>query len=733
MFNVFLSVLYHQSGQLKMILRQAQQADRGFNCSNETAQEIKRRFKQDRTRNTQNKRTTKTNKVATLNICGLGNKETEAVSFKKTHDIKIMGLSDCRKNGNNMREIHENYVLTWSGVSAGRKAKHGVGFIIHPLLAKAIVDTTFISERIMTIRLKDSVRTTTLIQVYAPCNDSYTEQEKDDFFSELSSTIHSINETDDLIVMGDFNGRVGGRRPPWETYLGPHSDSSRECNNNGEHLLNLCVEHGLFLTNTFFKHRPSHTQTWYKWNEISQTSQIDFILTRLTKRRSVTDSKVIPNVSLDTDHRPVVLYLQHLSFHKLPHTLTTEVIDIKKLTDEDIKSSVKQEMEAAYQHHTEILGNIEESWQHFKITLLKILENKCGITKKGGTRKKRTVWWNDQVKEAVREKKTLFKNWIQTREEEDYNKYKQARHNTKKIIRKSKEESWNNYGNMISELCSKSPRYFYKSIRAMRLRDESFNPNTTINDTDGRPIFNETKIKARWELYFKELLNPRILDETTPLFITTSKEYTEPSILEQEVRETIKKSPNSKATGTDNIPADAIKACEEVGVKWLTKIFNQAWQERKVPQDWQRAVVVPIWKNKGSKKECSTYRGISLLSHVGKMYAKILEQRIRHKVEPLLSESQFGFRKGRGCTDAIFALRQLSEKAIEYNKELDFAFIDQEKAFDRVNRSKLWRVLEEYSVNGQLLDNIRALYEKSESAVRTTVGMTNWLPITAGV
>ena len=48
-----------------------------------------------------------------------------------------------------------------------------------------------------------------------------------------------------------------------------------------------------------------------------------------------------------------------------------------------------------------------------------------------------------------------------------------------------------------------------------------------------------------------------------------------------------------------------------------------------------------------------------------------------------------GFRKGRGCTDAIFALRQLSEKTIEYNKELNLVFLDQEKAFDRVNRNNL--------------------------------------------
>ena len=143
--------------------------------------------------------------------------------------------------------------------------------------------------------------------------------------------------------------------------------------------------------------------------------------------------------------------------------------------------------------------------------------------------------------------------------------------------------------------------------------------------------------------------------------------------------------------------------------------------------------MVPTWKKKGSKKDCSTYRGISLLSHMAKMYANILEQRTRYKVEHLLSEAQVGFRKGRGCTDTIFALRQLSEKIIEYNKELNLVFVDQEKAFDRVNRNKLWETLEEYNVRGQLLDNIRAIYTNSMSAVRTQDGLTEWFGVTSGV
>ena len=193
------------------------------------------------------------------------------------------------------------------------------------------------------------------------------------------------------------------------------------------------------------------------------------------------------------------------------------------------------------------------------------------------------------------------------------------------------------------------------------------------------------------------------------------------------------KKKKTKAVGIGGITMEAILACGETGTTWLTTIFQKAWTERKVPEDWQLAVVIPIWKKKGSKKDCSTYRGISLLIQTGKMYAKILDQSTRYKVEPLLSEAQMGLRKGRGCTDAIFALRQLSEKTMEYNKELNLVFVDQDKAFDRVNRNKLWKTLEEYNVRSQLLDNIRTIYTNSMSAIRIQDGLTEWFGVTSEV
>ena len=77
----------------------------------------------------------------------------------------------------------------------------------------------------------------------------------------------------------------------------------------------------------------------------------------------------------------------------------------------------------------------------------------------------------------------------------------------------------------------------------------------------------------------------------------------------------------------------------------------------KATEDWQKAVIVAIHK-KGSKKLCKNYRGISLLSIPGKVFAKILDARIRQVTEGQVTEEQAGFRVGRGCRDQIFVMHK---------------------------------------------------------------------------
>ncbi len=72
------------------------------------------------------------------------------------------------------------------------------------------------------------------------------------------------------------------------------------------------------------------------------------------------------------------------------------------------------------------------------------------------------------------------------------------------------------------------------------------------------------------------------------------------------------------------------------------------------PLAWRSACVVPLYKGKGDKFECNSFRGISLLGEVGKVYGRVLVKRIRCGTESMVGIEQNGFRKSRGSMDQVF-------------------------------------------------------------------------------
>ena len=157
----------------------------------------------------------------------------------------------------------------------------------------------------------------------------------------------------------------------------------------------------------------------------------------------------------------------------------------------------------------------------------------------------------------------------------------------------------------------------------------------------------------------------------------------EPQILREEVASAVKKLTDEKATGFDCITGEELKAAGETGIDILHKLCLKIWTEEIFPDDWGRAIITPIFKKK-DKLDCGNYRGISLLSHAGKVLALILQRRILKKTEDILSEAQAGFRPGRSTVDQLFTLRQITEKYLEKQKALYCCYIDFEKAFDSV-------------------------------------------------
>ena len=112
---------------------------------------------------------------------------------------------------------------------------------------------------------------------------------------------------------------------------------------------------------------------------------------------------------------------------------------------------------------------------------------------------------------------------------------------------------------------------------------------------------------------------------------------------------------------------------------------------------------------------------------------KVLQARLQQCVNHELPDVQAGLRKGRGTRDQIDNICWIMEKAKEFQKNIYFCFIDYAKAFDCVDHSKLWKILEEVGIPDDLTCLLRNLYAGQEATVRTGHGTTDWFQIGKGV
>ncbi|VDM05259.1 unnamed protein product [Schistocephalus solidus] len=121
------------------------------------------------------------------------------------------------------------------------------------------------------------------------------------------------------------------------------------------------------------------------------------------------------------------------------------------------------------------------------------------------------------------------------------------------------------------------------------------------------------------------------------------------------------------------------------------------WCQGQVPQDFKGTTIVHLYKRKGNWQLCYKHRGISLLNIAGKIFARILLNRLKGYLEQgLLPESQCGFQRHRRTTNMIFAAHQLQQKCQEMRSNLYTIFEDVKKAFDTVNNEGLWNDMQKF-------------------------------------
>ena len=155
-------------------------------------------------------------------------------------------------------------------------------------------------------------------------------------------------------------------------------------------------------------------------------------------------------------------------------------------------------------------------------------------------------------------------------------------------------------------------------------------------------------IKKRWQEYTEEPYKKDLHDPDNYDGVITD----EPHILECEAKWALERITKNTASGGDGIPVELFQILTGDAVKVLHSICQQIWKTHQWPQDWKRAVFIPISK-KGNAKEGSNYCTVAVISHASKLMLKILQARLQQYMNLELPDVQAGFRKGTGTRDQI--------------------------------------------------------------------------------
>ena len=203
-----------------------------------------------------------------------------------------------------LKQVGAGYAFFRSGRKKEERREAGVGFAIKShLVSKLSGHPKSINNRLMTLRLLLSgKRHATIVSAYAPTMTN-PDEVKDKFYNDLDSVISATPRTDKLILLGDFNARVGTDHQTWEGVIG--TEGIGKCNSNGLLLLKKCAEHELLITNTV-SHLPTRNKTSWMHPRSKRWHLIDYVIVRRKDRQDVRVTKTMCGADCWIDHGLVV-------------------------------------------------------------------------------------------------------------------------------------------------------------------------------------------------------------------------------------------------------------------------------------------------------------------------------------------------------------------------------------------------------------------------------------------
>ncbi|KAK3562906.1 hypothetical protein QTP86_011138 [Hemibagrus guttatus] len=653
-------------------------------------------------------------RIGTLNVGTMSGKGRELADVIERRKVDILCVQETRWKGSKARSIGAGFKLFYYGVDSKR---NGVGVVLKEEFVRNVLEVKRVSDRVMSLKLEIEGVMLNVVSGYAPQVGCELE-EKERFWSELDEVMESIPTGERVVIGADFNGHVGEGNTGDEEVMGKFGVKER--NLEGQMVVDFAKRMDMGVVNTYFQKREEHRVTYKSGG---RSTQVDYILCRRGNLKEISDCKVVVGESVARQHRMVVCRMT-LMVCKKKRSEIEKKTKWWKLKKEECCEEFRQTLSQALGGQVVLPDDWETTAYVIRETGRKVLGVSSGRRKED----KETWWWNEEVQDSIQRKKLAKKKWDMDRTEENRQEYKELQRRVKREVSKAKQKA---YDELYTRLDTREGEKDLYRLARQRDRDgKDVQQVRVIKDRDGRVLTSEESVQRRWKEYFEELMNEENEREKRVEGVNSVEQKVD-KIRKDEVRKALKRMKSGKAVGPDDIPVEVWKCLGEAAVEFLASLFNRVLESERMPEEWRRSVLVPIFKNKGDVQSCSNYRGIKLMSHTMKVWERVVEARLRKVVE--ICEQQYGFMPRKSTTDAIFALRILMEKYRDGQRELHCVFVDLEKAYDRVPREELWYCMRKSGVAEKYVRVVQDMYERSRTVVRCAVGQTEEFNVEVGL
>ena len=358
------------------------------------------------------------------------------------------------------------------------------------------------------------------------------------------------------------------------------------------------------------------------------------------------------------------------------------------------------------------------------------ISNTC-IPKTSTNPKKSNPWYNDDCKNAIRQRKHALAKFCKFPTKENLNKVKIERAKARRTIKSSKRNTWKSY---VSKLNYKTPiKKVWNMIRKIsgKTKSPSYTHLNTSRETkatskeDIANTFGETFLKnSSSRNYLEKFKNVKKQQEKNKINFKSlnNEEYNNHFNL-LELKDAIQKS-HDTATGPDEIHYQMLKHLPENALSTLLHIFNDIWTTGVFPDSWRLATVISIPKPGKDHAEPTNYRPIALTSCLCKTLERMINKRLVWYLESndLISPIQSGFRSERSTNDHLIRLETFIRDAFVNREHVVSVFFDLEKAYDTTWRYGILKDLHDLGLKGRLPLFIQSFLEDRTMQVR--VGST---------